>query len=60
MKNWRPLTLLNCDYKIIAKILPERLKIVLHKIIHTDQQKAFDRVEWEWMDFVLEKFEFWR
>lgn len=38
MKNWRPLTLLNCDYKIIAKILPERLKIVLPKIIHTDQK----------------------
>ena len=95
IKNWRPLTLLNCDYKIIAKILSERLKIVLPKIIHTDQkgfvkgrniseanrmiqdiieyidnedeegiilfldqQKAFDRVEWEWIDFVLEKFEF--
>ena len=87
--------MLNTDYKIIAKVLAERLKVVLPKIIHNDQkgfvkgrniteanrmiqdiieyidqedeegiiifldqQKAFDRVEWEWLDFVLEKFNF--
>ena len=89
IKNWRPLTLLNCDYKIISKLLAERLKNVLTKLIHPDQkgfvkgrniseanrmiqdiiqyadeeneegiivfldqQKAFDRVEWGWVDRV--------
>ena len=96
IKNWRPLTLLNCDYKIISKLLAERLKNVLTKLIHPDQkgfvkgrniseanrmiqdiiqyadeeneegiivfldqQKAFDRVEWGWVDFVLKTFNFW-
>ena len=95
IRNWRPLTLLNSDYKIIAKILAERLKVVLPKLIHSDQkgfvkgrniseanrliqdvieytdredddgiiifldqQKAFDRVEWGWVDHVLSKFNF--
>ena len=95
IKNWRPITLLNTDYKIISKLLAERLKVVLPNIINTDQkgfvkgrnifqgnrllqdiidytdiedeegaiifldqQKAFDRAEWEWIDLCLEKFGF--
>jgi hypothetical protein len=27
-------------------------------IIFLDQQKAFDRVEWEWIDLCFEKFGF--
>ena len=37
LKNWRPLTMLNTDYKILAKVLAERLKQVLPYLISMDQ-----------------------
>ena len=37
LKNWRPLTLLNSDYKCLAKIIANRIKKVLKTIIDNDQ-----------------------
>ena len=37
LRNWRPITLLNCDYKIAAKSIATRLKKVLPYLINNDQ-----------------------
>ena len=37
IQNYRPITLLNVDYKIISKVLASRIKNVLGEIIHHDQ-----------------------
>ena len=37
IKNYRPITLLNVDYKILSKVLATRMKKVLIEIIHYDQ-----------------------
>ena len=37
LKSWRPISLLNIDYKILTKALAMRLQNVLNKIISTDQ-----------------------
>ena len=42
IKNWRPVCLLNADYKLLSKVLAERIKSVLPKIIHSDQKGGVD------------------
>ena len=40
VKNYRTISLLNTNYKKISKVLTERIKPHLEKLIHTDQQCA--------------------
>ena len=95
LKNWRPITLLNCDYKIAAKSIANRMKKILSKIINNDQtgflknrfigennrlinsiidytntkqipglllfidfEKAFDGIEWSFVQKTLKHFNF--
>ena len=95
LKNWRPITLLNCDYKIAAKSIANRMKKFLPNIINNDQtgflknrfigenirliesiinhtnmeqipglllfvdfEKAFDSIEWSFIEKTLRHFNF--
>ncbi|KAK3526114.1 hypothetical protein QTP70_015999, partial [Hemibagrus guttatus] len=95
LKNWRPVSLLCTDYKLLSKALALRLTKVMERLIHQDQtycvpdrsifdnvylildildvsrllglktglifldqEKAFDRVEHEYLWKVLETFRF--
>ncbi len=95
LKNWRPISLLNVDYKILAKLFAIRLTKVLPFIINEDQtgyikgrfigfnirqiedailfsdinntpgiilsidfEKAFDTINWKFIDSALRAFNF--
>ena len=38
IRNWRPLSLFNVDFKILSKALAERIKHILPEMIYTDQR----------------------
>ena len=38
IKNWRPVSLLNIDYKILTKTLAKRVSEVIPTLVHTDQK----------------------
>nr|GEW40389.1 RNA-directed DNA polymerase, eukaryota [Tanacetum cinerariifolium] len=56
VKDFRPITLIGSLYKIIAKILANRLVVVLGDIVDFD--KACDSVRWDYLNDVLKKFGF--
>lgn len=95
LKNWRPISLLNTDYKLLAQCLAQRLQRVLPDIVSKDQngymkgrfignnirtiidvieksnkekfytiiafldfEKAFDKLNWNFMDMSLAAFGF--
>ena len=37
LQNWRPVTLLNVDYKIASKAIASRLDLIVQSLIHPDQ-----------------------
>ncbi|GKA84529.1 RNA-directed DNA polymerase, eukaryota [Tanacetum coccineum] len=71
VKDFRPISLIGCFYKIIAKILANRLSMVISDLISDVQsafvpnhfEKAFDSVRWDYLDGILSNFGFgskWR
>ena len=95
LKHWRPISLLNTDYKILAQVLATRMQKILPEIISKDQngyltgrfigmnirtivdsieyskrnklntllafldfEKAFDKINWEFIDKCLVGFGF--
>jgi len=51
LKNWRPITLLNVDYKILARIIANRLKVVLPNLVSENQTCCI--IGWDIADTVM-------
>ena len=95
LKNWRPISLLNVDYKMLSAVLSNRIKTALSEVISSTQkgflkgryigentrlvydvinhlnqndntgllllvdfEKAFDTIEWEYLNRVLKVYNF--
>nr|GFA20586.1 RNA-directed DNA polymerase, eukaryota [Tanacetum cinerariifolium] len=66
VKDFRPISLIGSVYKIVAKVLANRLVMVLgdlkkrkqSMIFKVDFKKAYDLVRWDFIDTILKKFGF--
>ena len=56
LDNWRPLTILTNAYKIMAKVVSKRLKMVVGDIIHTTQTGFLEN--WGIVDNVITFWEY--
>uniref|UniRef100_A0A8C2KCI6 Reverse transcriptase domain-containing protein n=1 Tax=Cyprinus carpio TaxID=7962 RepID=A0A8C2KCI6_CYPCA len=63
--SYRPISLLNSDYKVFAKIIALRLEKVISQLVDypviavsLDAKKAFDQSEWLYLLSVLQKMNF--
>ena len=46
LKNWRPVSLLNTDYRILSKILTNRISTVLPMIVPEEQKCDINAAAW--------------
>ena len=53
-KNWRPISLLNCDYKIAAKSVANRMKGTLPSVINSDET-GFQNNQVYWRKYIVVK-----
>ncbi|GJQ94994.1 RNA-directed DNA polymerase, eukaryota [Tanacetum coccineum] len=72
MKNFHPISLIGCQYKIVGKILANRLSLVIDGLVSKEQSAfirgrqildAYDSVRWDFLDMILSRFGFgdtWR
>nr|GEU64420.1 RNA-directed DNA polymerase, eukaryota, reverse transcriptase zinc-binding domain protein [Tanacetum cinerariifolium] len=61
INDFRPISMIGLQYKILAKLLANRLGGVIDKLV--DFEKAYDSLSWTYLDYVLLHFSFsekWR
>ncbi|GKB28401.1 putative RNA-directed DNA polymerase, eukaryota, reverse transcriptase zinc-binding domain protein [Tanacetum coccineum] len=72
VSDFRPISLIGCQYKIIGKLLANRISLVIgncvsfeqsafikgRNILDVDFEKAFDSLKWDYLDAIMEKLGF--